>query len=100
MQRGGTRVISPATVRRYQRFGAPTAVMARVLGLDVVLEGTLQQAGGRFRVTARLADVHSGKLIWADAYEYPADEAEGALGDAARRIAAAVSERLVLANPE
>jgi DNA-binding winged helix-turn-helix (wHTH) protein/TolB-like protein len=99
VQRGGMRVISPTTVRRYQRFGIPSAVMARVLGLDVILEGTLQQANGQIRITARLADVHSGKLIWAETYALSAAEPETAYLEAAQGVAAAVSARLVLAKP-
>jgi len=38
-------VISPSTVRRYRRVGIPTAVMARVLGLHVIVEGTAQTLG-------------------------------------------------------
>lgn len=66
-------VISPSTVRRYQRFGISPVIMARVLRLDVILEGTIQAAGGGNRITARLADVHSGKIIWAEHYETPAE---------------------------
>lgn len=99
VQRGGMRVISPATVRRYQRFGIPSAVMTRILGLDVILEGTLQQSNGHMRVTARLADVHSGKLIWAETYSPSAAEPETAYLETAQSVAAAVSARLVLAKP-
>lgn len=85
---GGMQVMSPSTVRRYQRAGISAAVMARVLQLDVILEGTIQNSGGQTRVTARLADVHSGKLIWADTYEGPVDR------DVAKTIAAQVDAHL------
>jgi DNA-binding winged helix-turn-helix (wHTH) protein/TolB-like protein len=87
---GGVHVMSPSTVRRYQRAGISAAVMARVLRLDVILEGTVQSLGGRTRVTARLADVHSGKLIWADTYEGAVDR------DTARTIAAQVGAHLAI----
>ncbi len=62
-------VISPSTVRRYQQVGISPVVMARVLGVEVILEGSVQQQGDRRVITARLADVHSGKLIWGGAYD-------------------------------
>lgn len=92
---GGMRVISPSTVARYRRFSIPSSVMARVLGLDVVLEGALQPAGASVRITARLADVHSGKLIWAETLQSPS----GDLSAASSQIAARIRSRLVLAKP-
>jgi DNA-binding winged helix-turn-helix (wHTH) protein/TolB-like protein len=68
----GVRVLSPSTVRRHQRLGVSMGLMARLLGLDVLVEGTVQQSGDRLRITAQLVDVHTGLLIWADNYDYPA----------------------------
>ena len=48
--------------------------MARLLAQDVTLEGSIQRAGDRVRVTARLVDVHSATLVWSDSYEYPAQQ--------------------------
>lgn len=93
---GGMRVISPSTVARYRRFAIPSSIMARVLGLDVVLEGALQPgAAGAVRITARLADVHSGKLIWAETLQSPS----GDLSIASSQIAARIRSHLVLAKP-
>ncbi|HRJ19157.1 MAG TPA: winged helix-turn-helix domain-containing protein [Bryobacteraceae bacterium] len=92
---GGMRVISPSTVARYRRFAIPSSIMARVLGLDVVLEGALQPASDSVRITARLADVHSGKLIWAETLESPSAD----LSAASSQIAARIRSHLVLAKP-
>jgi TolB-like protein len=84
-------VTSPGTVHRYHDKGIPVALMSRLLRLDAVLEGTVQRAGNRLRVTARMADVHSGKLIWAEAYELEPDNAQA---EAASRIARAAAAHL------
>jgi DNA-binding winged helix-turn-helix (wHTH) protein/TolB-like protein len=89
-------VISPATVRRYRALHLSPALMSRLLGLHVVVEGTLQKFGERLRVTARLADVHSGKLIWADSFDVPSTTDGAAQNDVARRIAAEAGARLKL----
>lgn len=96
MRPGGIQVISPTTVARYRRFGIPSGVMARVLGLDVILEGTIQEAGEQVRITARLADVHSGKLIWGESFIFSSSGSPAAQQEAARAIAAGLRERLVL----
>jgi DNA-binding winged helix-turn-helix (wHTH) protein/TolB-like protein len=87
-------VISPSTVERYQRARISSAWMARMLGLEVLLEGTVQRLGDRVRITARLGDVHSGKVIWSDTYDYPANELDLAESGAAQGIAREVGIRL------
>ncbi len=91
---GSIRVTSPATVQRYRRLGIPTAMMTRLLGLDVIVEGTAQAFGPTTRVSLRLTDVHSGKLIWAEGYELPAKDLDQAEVAVARSAAAQVSLRL------
>ncbi len=83
------RVVSPNTVQRYQWVGIGPQFMARLLGVEVMLQGTAQTHEGRRRVTTRLADVHSGKLIWAETYDQA--ETDAVL---ARVIAAEVAKRL------
>ena len=90
----GVHVLSPSTVSRYQRARLSMAFMARVLGLDVVLEGTIQRVGERVRITSRLVDVHSAKLIWSDSDEYPVERLGNAQEEAAGTIAGQVSAHL------
>ena len=89
-------VVSPGTVRRYQWVGVSTAIMGRLLGLDMLVEGTVQRVGGRVNVSARLVDVHSGKLIWAESFDRPAAGASQA--ELARALAAQIGERLARAG--
>ncbi|HYP08800.1 MAG TPA: winged helix-turn-helix domain-containing protein [Bryobacteraceae bacterium] len=84
-------VTSPGTVHRYHDKGVPVAFMSRVLRLDALVEGTIQHVGDRIRITARMADVRSGKLIWADSYELEPDTAQT---EAATRIRHGVTSYL------
>ena len=43
--------------------------IARELGVQFVLEGSVRRAGGRVRVTAQLIDTASGNHVWADRYD-------------------------------
>ncbi len=85
----GVYVVSPSTVERYRWVGIGPQFMARLLGLDVILEGAIQKQDGGLLVTTRLADVHTARLIWAETYGQQA--ADVAL---ARRIATEVGRRL------
>ena len=89
-------VLSPSTVRRYTWLGISTGFMGRLLGLEVLVEGTVQKVGERLAITARLVDVHTGKLIWAEDYDYPAADWGQMQAEAARKIAAQVGADLAI----
>jgi DNA-binding winged helix-turn-helix (wHTH) protein/TolB-like protein len=95
-QLDGVHVLSPSTVRTYQRARLSMPFMARLLGMDVMVDGTVQRAGERVRVTARLVDVHSAKLVWSDSYEYPAQQLAEAQKLAAKDITAQVGAHLAV----
>jgi len=92
----GVHVLSPSTVRTYQRGRLSMPFMARLLGMDVMLDGTVQRAGEQVRVTARLVDVHSAKLVWSDSYEYPAQQLAEAQKLAAKDITAQVGAHMAV----
>ena len=43
--------------------------LAQQLNTDYVVEGSVQRAGNRVRVTTHLMDAHSGHQLWADRYD-------------------------------
>jgi DNA-binding SARP family transcriptional activator len=57
-----------------QQASAGAIDLARELGVDFVLDGSVRAAGSRIRVAAHLVDARSGKHVWAERYE-------GDLGD-------------------
>jgi DNA-binding winged helix-turn-helix (wHTH) protein/TolB-like protein len=87
-------VVSPSTVRRHQRFGVSMGLMGRLLGLDVLVEGSVQTSGPRLLVTARLVDVHTGKVIWGENYDRPAVEGEKASIEVAQDVATQIAAHL------
>lgn len=92
-------VVSPSTVRHYQRSRIPVAVMARMLNLHAVLEGTAQNLDDGLRVTVRLSDVHSGKLIWSESYDRPPGDLGAVQRELAVTIAAELRTRLAPSRP-
>jgi DNA-binding winged helix-turn-helix (wHTH) protein/TolB-like protein len=87
-------VISPSTVERYRALRVPTAIMARLLGLQVIVEGTAQAFGPQIRISVRLTDVHSGRLIWADGYDVAAADINQAEVTVAQAVAAQIGRRI------
>jgi TolB-like protein/class 3 adenylate cyclase/tetratricopeptide (TPR) repeat protein len=56
--------------------GKPTDVwqIARELGVQYVLEGSLQTEGDRVRITAKLIDASSRNYVWSESYDSPLDD--------------------------
>jgi DNA-binding winged helix-turn-helix (wHTH) protein/TolB-like protein len=92
----GVQVLSPSTVRRHQRFGISMGLMGRLLGLDVLVEGTVQRGADRVRIAPRLVDVHTGRLIWARTYDYPAAGLDQVQDQAAHDIAVQLAQHLAI----
>lgn len=62
----GLRVIARGSVQGYRGGQRDLAAIGEALGATSLLEGTVQRAGGRVRVQARLVDPRSGHQLWAD----------------------------------
>jgi len=87
-------VLAPSTVRRHQRAGISTGLMGRLLGLDTLVEGSIQKLDLEIRTTVRLVDVHTGKVIWAGTFDQPASNSAAAQSVTARLAADAIGARL------
>lgn len=57
------------TVRRFHAPEADPVSAGRALKVDAVLEGAIQQAGERLRVTARLLSVPDGRALWTGKFD-------------------------------
>jgi len=66
---GGLRVTSHTSVERYKDTKRPLPEIARELGVDAVVEGTVTRSGDRVRITAQLIDGRSDRHLWAESYE-------------------------------
>lgn len=70
-QHQALRVPSISAVRRYAGLEPNPLQAGRELGVDTVLDGSLQRANGRLRVSARLLDVETGTARWARQWDLP-----------------------------
>jgi TolB-like protein len=56
-------------VRKYADLNQDAQLAGRELGVDSVLEGSLQHSGNKVRVTVRLLNVSSGASLWAGTFD-------------------------------
>jgi TolB-like protein/Tfp pilus assembly protein PilF len=86
----GLRVISRTSVLSYKRVKRPLPEIARQLGVDYVVEGTILGSGERVRITAQLIEVKNEHHLWADTFERDRRDALALQGEVARTIASQI----------
>jgi TolB-like protein/tetratricopeptide (TPR) repeat protein len=63
-------VVRPmSSVRKYSELKQDVLAAGRELGVESVLEGSLQRQGNRVRVTVRLLSVSNGASLWAGTFD-------------------------------
>ncbi len=62
-------VIAQESTFRYKGQGVQTKQVSEELGVQYVLEGSVQRAGDRVRVTAQLIDALTGQDLWSERYD-------------------------------
>jgi tetratricopeptide (TPR) repeat protein len=83
-------VISHTSVDRYKKGSRHLPDIARELGVDAVVEGTVMRSGDRVRITAQLIDAHSDQHLWAESYERDLKDVLSLQDEVAGQIAAQV----------
>ena len=91
-------VISRQSVLRYEGSDKPMLEIARELGVDALVEGSVFLAGDSVRVTAQLIRASPEEHLWADSYRGTFSEALALQGEVASAIAQAVHARVTPAE--
>ena len=68
-QVSGLKVISHTSVIQYEKSSKPLPQIARELGVDGIVEGTVQRSGNRVRITAQLIYAPEEQHLWAASYD-------------------------------
>ena len=66
---GQIRVLPTSVVHQYIGYGGDSLSLARTLEVDAILEGTVQRAGDRIRVTVRLLSNSGGQPLWGGQFD-------------------------------
>lgn len=90
------RVISRTSVTAYRELSArgDLRAIARALHVGYILEGSVQRADNRVRVTARLVDARTDTNVWAETYDRELSDALTIQSEVAQNIAAALRATL------
>ena len=66
---GALKVISRTSIMQYKKTRKSMGEVARELGVDAIVEGTVQRAGDRVRILAQLIDAKTDEHLWAEKYD-------------------------------
>jgi non-specific serine/threonine protein kinase len=66
---GALRVISRTSAMTFKRTTKDVSTIARELGVQYIMEGSVRRAGDRLRITARLIDAATDDHLWADKFD-------------------------------
>jgi TolB-like protein/DNA-binding winged helix-turn-helix (wHTH) protein/Tfp pilus assembly protein PilF len=98
-QNSTLRVISRTSVMRYKGTRKPLPQIANELGVDAIVEGTIERAGDRVRIRAQLIRASDDRHLWADTFERELPDILGLESEVASSIARQVQTRLASGHP-
>ncbi len=92
---GLRRVISRTSMMRFKGSDKPVPEIARELGVDAVVEGTVYRVGADVRLRLQLIDaLPEERSLWTETYERPGADVRMMYGEIARTIAGKLRVKL------
>jgi TolB-like protein/DNA-binding winged helix-turn-helix (wHTH) protein/Flp pilus assembly protein TadD len=93
-QVGSLRVISRTSTMHYRDSRKTLPEIAKELGVDAVVEGSVARSGNRVRIDAQLIQGLTDRHLWAKSYERDIQDVLALQGELARTIASEVQIQL------
>lgn len=90
----GLRVISRTSIMRFKGTQQPLSEIALALGVDAVVEGSLQQDSGIVRIQARLVDARTEQQLWAGSFDRPRRNVLALQNEIAQEVTEQIRTRL------
>src|SRR5437870_7422257 len=90
----GLKVISRTCTQEYQSKRKNLREIAKQLGVENILEGSVQKAADQVRVNVQLINAQTDSHLWAETYDRKLTDIFGAESEIARGITAALQARL------
>jgi TolB-like protein len=94
----GVFAISRSTAFAYKGKSIDTRQIGRELGVRYVLEGSVQNAGERFRFNAQLVDAESGAHLWAERFDKQRADLLDMQDEVTARLARSIHMELIAAE--
>jgi eukaryotic-like serine/threonine-protein kinase len=93
-QISGLRVISRTSTMRYKGSQKPLPEIAKELGVDAVIEGSVERSGDEVRISAQLINARNDTHLWARSYHRNLRDVLAMQSEVARAIASEISVQL------
>ena len=87
------RVTSRQSTIRYRNSELPTTDIARELGVDAIVEGSLLREGNRIELTVQLIDGRSDEHLWSQRYARETPDVFNLISDVANAIDAEITAK-------
>jgi TolB-like protein/DNA-binding winged helix-turn-helix (wHTH) protein/Tfp pilus assembly protein PilF len=94
------KVISRTSVMSYKHSGKSMRAIAKELGVDAVVEGSVARSNGKVSVTVQLIDPGEDRHLWAQVYERRTEDLLSMESELAGAIAGRVTHTLSPAQPK
>jgi eukaryotic-like serine/threonine-protein kinase len=88
------RVISRTSVMQYKGSTKPLSLIARELGVDAIVEGSVYRAGDRVRISAQLVRAVTDEHLWAERYDRKLEDVLALQDEVVRAITQEVNATL------
>jgi len=96
----GLKVISRTSIMQYKDSHERLPQIARELGVDGIVEGSVLRSGDRVRITAQLVRAATDEHIWAESYERGLRDLVALQDEVSRSIAAQVQREIAPPSPQ
>jgi serine/threonine protein kinase/cytochrome c-type biogenesis protein CcmH/NrfG len=93
-QIGGLRVISRTSTMRYKGTQKALTDIAKELGVDAVIEGSVDRSGDQVRISAQLINARTDSHLWARSYQRNLRDILAMQSEVARAIAGEIRVQL------
>ncbi|MFK7956079.1 MAG: tetratricopeptide repeat protein [Lysobacterales bacterium] len=91
----GLTVMARTSSFSFRGKGVDVQTIARELGVDTVLEGSVQSAGGQLRIIATLVDAADGGNLWSKQFDRSSDNVFAIQDEISREVVAALKGGLL-----
>jgi TolB-like protein/Flp pilus assembly protein TadD len=93
-QLNGLKVVSRTSSFAYKGSREDVRNVGKSLGVDAVVEGSVQRAGNKLRVTAQLINTHDGFHLWSQTYSGAVDDVFSIEDQISRSVAKALQRTM------
>ena len=94
------KVISRTSVMQYKKNSKSLKEIGKELGVEIILEGSVQQSGDQLRITGQLINTSTDEHLWAESYDRPMKDVFSIQTDIAKQIANALKAKLSISEKQ